>query len=62
MIVYSIYILLFDSICVLWVLLYSASCPYHTSYRKFYFNEFVAKVLRDNMGMIIFDLQGCGGL
>ena len=25
------------------------------------FNEFVAKVLRDNMCMIIFDLQGCGG-
>ena len=27
--------------------------------QKFY--EFVANVLRDNMGMIIFDLQGCGG-
>ena len=26
-----------------------------------YFNEFFANVLRDNMGMIIFDLQGCGG-
>ena len=33
----------------------------HTSYRKFNFNEFVANVLRDNMGMIIFDLWGCGG-
>ena len=28
----------------------------HTSYRKFHFNEFVANVLHDNMGMIIFDL------
>ena len=26
-----------------------------------YFNESVANVLRDNMGMIIFDLGGCGG-
>ena len=26
-----------------------------------YFNEFVANVLRDNVGMIIFDLRGCGG-
>jgi hypothetical protein len=25
----------------------------HTSYRKFYFNEFMANVLLDNMGMII---------
>ena len=30
-------------------------------YRKFDLNEFVANVLRDNMGMIIFDLRGCGG-
>ena len=28
----------------------------HIHYRKFYFNEFVANVLRDNMGIIIFDL------
>ena len=28
----------------------------HTSYRKFNANEFVAHVLRDNIGMIIFDL------
>ena len=28
---------------------------------KSYFNEFVANALRDNMGMIIFDLRGCGG-
>ena len=27
--------------------------------KTFYFNEFVANVLRDNMGMIIFDLGGC---
>ena len=26
----------------------------HTSYRKFNFNEFVANVFRDNMGVIIF--------
>ena len=32
--------------------------PNHT---EVYFNEFVANVLRDNMGMIIFDLRGCGG-
>ena len=32
-----------------------------TSYRNFYFNEFFANVLRDNMGMVIFDLRGCGG-
>ena len=29
--------------------------------RNFYFNEFVANVLRDNMGIIFFDLWGCGG-
>ena len=28
----------------------------HTSHTKVYFNEFVANALRDNMGMIIFDL------
>ena len=53
--------LLFESICVLWVLLYPASRPNHTSYRKFYFYEFVANVLRDNMGRFIFYLRGCGG-
>ena len=50
-----------NRIGVLWVLLYPASCPNHTSYRKIYFNEFVANVLCDNMGIIIFDLRGCGG-
>ena len=54
-------ILLFESIRVLWVLLYPASRPNHTSYRKFYFYEFVANFLRDNMGMTIFDLLGCQG-
>ena len=54
-------ILLFESLGVLWVLSYPASHPNHTSDRKFYFNEFVANVLRDNMGIIIFDLQDCGG-
>ena len=32
-----------------------------TSHKKVYFNEFVANVLCDNMGMIIFDLRCCGG-
>ena len=54
-------ILLFESMVVVWILKYLASLPNHTSYRKFYFNEFVANILRDKMGMIIFDLRGCGG-
>ena len=29
--------------------------------KKNYFHEFVANFLRDNMGIIIFDLQDCGG-
>ena len=33
----------------------------HTSHTKVYFNEFVANVLHDNMGMIIFDFRGCWG-
>ena len=33
----------------------------HTCHTKVYVNEFVANVLLDNMGMIIFDLWGCGG-
>ena len=32
-----------------------------TSYWKYNFNEFVANILHDNMGMIIFDLWRCGG-
>ena len=28
---------------------------------KDYFNEFVANVLRDNIGIVIFDLRGHGG-
>ena len=52
--------ILFESLGVLWVLLYPASRPNHTSYRKFYFYELVANFLPDNMGMMIFDLQGCG--
>ena len=31
------------------------------SHTKVYFNEFVSSALRDNIGMIIFDLGGCGG-
>ena len=30
----------------------------HTSHTKLYFNEFVANVLRDNIGILIFDLHG----
>ena len=41
----------------IWGLAISTSRPNHTSHRKIYFNEFV---LCDNIGMIIFDLQGCG--
>ena len=34
----------------------------HTSHTKFYFNEFVANVLRDDIGGIVtFDLKGHGG-
>ena len=51
-------ILLFESIHVLWVLQYSR--PNHRSYRKLYSYEFVANVMRDNMGMIIFDPPGFG--
>ena len=28
---------------------------------KIYFNEFVANVLRDDIGIVIFDLRGYGG-
>ena len=31
----------------------------HTSYRTFYFNEFVANVLHENNGMIIFEAVTC---
>ena len=30
----------------------------HTSHKNFYFNEFVANVLRDVIGIVIFDLHG----
>ena len=33
----------------------------HTSHKIFYFNEFVANVLRDVIGIFIFDLRGHGG-
>ena len=33
----------------------------HTSHTKVYFNEFVSNAFRDNIGVIIFDLGGCGG-
>ena len=33
----------------------------HTSHKKFYFNEFVANVMPDVIGIVIFDLRGHGG-
>ena len=54
-------ILLVESLGVLWVLSYPASHPNHTSYRKFYFHEFVSNASYDNMDIIIFELGGCGG-
>ena len=33
----------------------------HTSNKKFYFNEFVANVLRDVIGIVVFGLRGHGG-
>ena len=39
------------------MLLKAASRPNHTSYRKFWTNEFVANVLRDNMGSKKISLQ-----
>ena len=43
------------------MLIKTASRPNHTSYRKFDTNEFVQNSLCCNMGIIIFDLRGCGG-
>ena len=33
----------------------------HTSYTKVYFNEFVANILRNDIGIVIFGLRGHGG-
>ena len=33
----------------------------HKSHTKVYFNESVANVLRDNIGIVIVDLRGHGG-
>ena len=33
----------------------------HASHTKVYFNEFVANVMRDDIGIVIFDLRGHGG-
>ena len=38
------------------MLIKTASRPNHTSYRKFYTNEFVQNSLCCNVGIIIFDL------
>jgi len=40
---------------------YSIWLRNHTSHKKFYFNEFVANVLPDVIGIVIFDLRGHGG-
>ena len=39
----------------------TSSPPNHTSYTKVQFNKFVANVLHDNIGIVIFDLRGHGG-
>ena len=57
----NLYYYLNQCMYILLVLSYPASHPNHTSYRKSYFNEFVANVLPDNMCMIIFEFRGCGG-
>ena len=54
-----LYVLLFESLVVLWVLSYPASHLHPPE--NFISFEFVANVLHDNMGMIIFDLRACGG-
>ena len=41
--------------------LYSIWPRNHTSHNFFYFNEFVANVLRDVIGIFVFDLRGHGG-
>ena len=55
-------ILLFESLGVFWVLSYPVSPLNHTSYRNFISMNLLQMscVISDNMGMIIFDLQGCG--
>ena len=40
------------------MVLYSIWPRNHTAHKKFYFNEFVANVLRDVIGIVIFDLHG----
>ena len=54
-------ILLFESFGVLWVLEQTIWRSNLKSHTKVYFNEIVANALRDNIGMIIFDLRGYGG-
>ena len=51
--------ILFELIGVLWMVDQTQSQPNHTSYRKLYYNNIVANVLRVNMGMIIFEFRGC---
>ena len=46
-------ILLQESLGVLWVLKQLASRPNRTSHTKVYFNEFVANVLRERIGIVI---------
>jgi hypothetical protein len=57
-IIFSRFALIFDKCSILEQTIWPSN---QTSHTKVYFNEFVANVLRDNMGMVIFDLKGCGG-
>ena len=55
----GLYILLIIEGCSM--LLWTIWPRNHTSHTKVYFNEFVANVLRDDIGIVIFDLKGHGG-
>ena len=52
-------ILIRDMVVERWKKRFGASN--HTFHTKVYFKEFVANALRNNMGMVIFDLCCCGG-
>ena len=47
--------LIFDKCSILKQTIWQSN---HASHTKLYFNEFVANVLRDNIGGVIFDLRG----
>ena len=50
--------LIFDKCSILQQMIWPSN---HTSHTKVYFNEFFANVLRDDIGIVIFDLRGHGG-